>query len=60
MSFSDSEEEREVLGFKHKFLRDYLPHAAKSEVTGDLLVAVEDLADDLVKAVDGYRDDGRF
>jgi hypothetical protein len=33
---------------------------AKSEVTEDLLVAVEDLADDLVKAVDGFRMEGRL
>jgi|SoiMethySBSTD1v2_1073268.scaffolds.fasta_scaffold4929899_2 hypothetical protein len=31
---------------------------AKSEITEDLLVAIEDLADDLIKAVDGFRMEG--
>jgi hypothetical protein len=31
-----------------------------SEVTEDLLVAVEDLSDDIMKAVDNFRNEGRL
>jgi hypothetical protein len=33
---------------------------AKSEVTEDLLEAIENLGDDLIKMVDAYRSEGRL
>ena len=36
-----------------------LRHHADCDVTGDLVEAVENLADDLIRACDAYRMDGR-
>jgi hypothetical protein len=53
----DAEERfRDQLATAITILRNHVGH----EITDDLLEAIEDLADDLVKAVDEFRMEGRL